>query len=189
VQQLPPPPGAGPITVDWVADALVAYEATRVSRDSAADRFARGDKTALSPEAARGLALFEGRAGCVTCHFGEALSDAQFHNVGVGWDAKQATFRDPGRASVTERQADSGKFRTPTLRDVSKHAPYMHDGSLATLRDVVEHYNRGGAPNPWLDANVEPLGLLPSEVDDLVAYLGSLDGEGYEDTAPAAFPR
>jgi cytochrome c peroxidase len=181
--------GDGPVTIDHLADALVAYEATRVSRDAPADRFDRGDKTALSLSAARGRALFEDKAGCALCHFGPDYADAQFHNLGIGWDAAQARFDDPGRAAVTERREDTGKFRTPTLRDVSKHAPYMHDGSLPTLRAVVEHYDRGGTANPWIDRNLEPLGLSASEVDDLVAFLESLDGEGYGDTPPAAFPQ
>jgi cytochrome c peroxidase len=86
-------------------------------------------------------------------------------------------------------ERDRGAFKTPGLRDVSRHAPYMHDGSLATLRDVVEFYNKGGVRNPNLSARVRPLGLTPQEVDALVAFLRALDGEGYQDQPPKSFPR
>ncbi len=87
--------------------------------------------------------------------------------------------------------ADRGAFKTPTLREVSKRAPYMHDGSVATLREVVEYYNRGGNKNPYLDPKMpqKPLGLTPAEIDALVAMMKALDGEGYEDTAPSSFPK
>ena len=87
--------------------------------------------------------------------------------------------------------ADRGAFKTPTLREVSKRAPYMHDGSVATLREVVEYYNRGGNGNPYLDPKMppKPLGLTPAEIDALVAMMKALDGEGYADTAPTSFPK
>jgi cytochrome c peroxidase len=90
---------------------------------------------------------------------------------------------------VTRRVEDTGAFKTPTLRDVSRRAPYMHDGSVATLRETVELYDRGGVANPWLSPEVKPLRLTPLEVDALVAFLRALDGEGFEDTAPRSFPR
>ena len=108
------------------------------------------------------------------------------------------TFADEGRYGFTKTQAgasvtdaDRGAFKTPTLRDVARHAPYMHDGSMATLRDVVEYYNRGGNVNPYMDPKMpaHPLELTPTEVDSLVAMLESLSGTGYEDKAPGAFPK
>ena len=90
---------------------------------------------------------------------------------------------------MTKQKTDRGAFKTPTLREVTKHAPYMHDGSIATLREVVELYNRGGVKNPYLDPKIEPLRLTDAEVDALVAFMQALDGEGYQDTAPAAFPQ
>jgi cytochrome c peroxidase len=78
---------------------------------------------------------------------------------------------------------------SPTLRDVTKHPPYLHDGSESSLREVVELYNRGGNKNPYLDVKMEPLRLSPAEVDAIVAFLESLEGEGYQDKAPAAFPQ
>jgi cytochrome c peroxidase len=109
--------------------------------------------------------------------------------LGIGWDPETKQFSDEGRFVVTKNEADRGAFKTPTLRDVTKHPPYMHDGSMATLREVVELYNRGGKKNPYLDVKLEPLGLSPSEIESIVAFLESLEGEGYQDTAPQAFPQ
>jgi cytochrome c peroxidase len=153
------------------------------------DRFKAGDREALSRRAQNGLELFEGRASCIVCHFGPDFSNAQFQNIGIGWNAQAQRFDDPGRAAVTGRIGDTGAFRTPTLRDVSKHPPYMHDGSLPTLEAVVEHYNGGGVPNPWLDGLITPLALTRDEVGDLVAFLESLEGEGYQDVSPKLFPQ
>jgi len=129
---------------------------------------------------------------------GSRFTDNTFHNIGVGWDAATKTFADEGRYGFTKTQAgasgtdaDRGAFKTPTLRDVARHAPYMHDGSMATLRDVVEYYNRGGNANPYMDPKMpaHPLELTSTEVDYLVAMLESLSGTGYEDKAPTVFPR
>ena len=89
---------------------------------------------------------------------------------------------------VTEEEADRGAFKTPTVRDVSKHPPYMHDGSIATLREVVEHYNKEGTPNPYLSVKLDTLNLTEGEIDALVAFMEALDGEGYQDVSPASFP-
>ena len=176
------------VTIDRIAEAIAAYESTRVSGNSAFDRFDAGDTKALSPEAARGRALFFGKAQCNQCHFGWNFTDSQFHNLGIGWDKKKKAFADVGRAKISGKKEDTGAFKTPTLREVSRHAPYMHDGSLATLRDVVQHYDKGGIPNPWLDKKVFKLKLSAQEVDDVVAFLKSLDGEGWQDSGPTAFP-
>jgi cytochrome c peroxidase len=183
------------IDIDRIAEAIAAYEATRMSGNSAFDRWDAGDPKALDERQQQGLRLFLGKAACNQCHLGPNLSDTRFHNLGVGWrppppGADPASgFADPGRARVTGRREDIGAFKTPTLRDVSRRAPYMHDGSVKTLREVVLLYDRGGVPNPWLSPDVKPLHLSASEVDALVAFLGALDGEGYEDVAPRAFPR
>src|SRR5690606_16244567 len=102
-------------------------------------------------------------------------------NLGVGYDRKTKTFKDEGRAVISKNVADTGAFKTPTLRDVTQHAPYMHDGSIATLRDVVVLYNRGGDKNPYLDPKMKPLELTDGEIDALVAFMHALDGEGYQD--------
>ena len=137
----------------------------------------------------QGHELFYGKAQCNQCHLGDNFSDSLFHNLGVGWDPVTKTFKDEGRFLVTKKPTDRGAFKTPTLRDITKHAPYMHDGSVATLKEVMELYNRGGDNNPYLDPKVEPLHLTDAEIDAVVAFMQALDGEGYQDVAPTDFPR
>jgi cytochrome c peroxidase len=177
------------ITIDRVAEAISAYEATRLSGNSKFDRFDAGDQTALSDVEKKGRELFFGKAQCNQCHFGWNFSDSQFHNLGVGWDKKTKKFADRGRAAISNKKEDEGAFKTPTLRDVSKHAPYMHDGSIPTLEDVVAHYNHGGNANPNLSKKIFPLKLKADEVAAIVAFLKALDGEGYADKAPASLPQ
>jgi cytochrome c peroxidase len=177
------------ITLPRVASALADYQRTRMSGNSAWDRWQRGDARALSPSARRGWELFTGDAKCSRCHFGPSFTDGAFHNLGVGWDAASKRYADDGRAAVTGQPGDRGAFKTPTLRDVARHPPYMHDGSLPTLRDVIQFYVRGGARNPHLDTQIRPLHLSPADIDALVAFLEALNGEGFFDRAPTAFPR
>ena len=108
----------------------------------------RARSTGVSEDAKLGSDIFFFNGRCAMCHAGFNFSDGRFHNLGVGWNPATQTFADEGRAVVTHEPRDRGRFKTPGLREVSRHAPYMHDGSLATLRDVVEFYNRGGVPNP-----------------------------------------
>ena len=181
--------GSPGVTGERIAQALVSYEQTRMSGNSPWDRWRyERDESAVSSDVKRGHELFFGKAGCRPCHAGNSFADSRFHNLGVGWDEEDGAFADEGRAAVTGDPADRGRFKTPSLREVTKHPPYMHDGSLATLRDVVGFYNRGGNANPNLDVRIEPLGLSDADLAALVAFLGSLEGEGYLDTAPAAFP-
>jgi cytochrome c peroxidase len=164
-----------------IAQALASYVRTIRSGDAPFDRYLAGDREALPAEARHGLALFRGKAGCVLCHVGPNLSDEKFHNTGVAWDG--ARIRDEGRYSVTRVDQDRGAFRTPTLREVAATAPYMHDGSLATLAEVIEYYDRGGRPHPHQDADIRPLGLDAAEKQALLAFLHSLSGrvrEGLE---------
>jgi len=182
--------GSADITQERVATALSEYVRTRMSGNAPYDRWSyAGDAGAMSAEAKRGSEIFSFRGRCEVCHAGFNFSDGRFHNIGVGWDEQSRSFRDEGRFAVSHVERDRGAFKTPGLRDVSRHAPYMHDGSLATLRDVVEFYNKGGVRNPNLSARVRPLGLTPQEVDALVAFLRALDGEGYQDQPPKSFPR
>ncbi len=180
--------GDDDLDIDRVADAIAAYEATRVSGNSAWDRYENGDRSALDEKARLGRDLFFGKADCAQCHVGWNFTDSQFHNLGVGWNAQEGRFADPGRSAISGDEKDTGAFKTPTLRDISRHAPYMHDGSVGTLREAVELYNRGGEPNPWLSERMKPLDLTEEEIDALVAFLEALDGEGYLDTAPPSFP-
>jgi cytochrome c peroxidase len=182
--------GSADVTLDRVAAALADYVRTRRSGNAPYDRWAYGrDPRAMSVEAQRGSELFFFSARCAMCHAGFNFSDGRFYNLGVGWHPASRSFADEGRAGVTGEPGDRGAFKTPGLREVSRRAPYMHDGSLATLREVVEFYNRGGVPNPHQSKRIRPLRLSPSDVDALVAFLRALDGEGYQDEAPRYFPR
>jgi cytochrome c peroxidase len=167
-----------------LAQALAAYVRTIVSGESPLDYYLSGRSSALGPSAQRGMRLFNGRAGCSACHTGPLFTDESFHNTGIAWRRRSGSAdgievnlpTDPGRASVTGLERDRGAFKTPTLRNVTETAPYMHDGSVATLADVVEFYNRGGQANPALDHRIRPLGLTAAERAHLVAFLGVLTG-------------
>jgi len=180
--------GTPGITPERVAKAIADYERTRMSGNSAYDRWKDGDESAVSDAVKLGDELFFGKAGCNQCHLGFNFTDSLFHNLGVGWDAESESFGDLGRYEVTQVDTDRGAFKTPTVRDVTKHAPYMHDGSVATLREVMELYNRGGEANPFLDPKMKPLELSDEEIDALVSMMEALDGEGYMDTPPTSFP-
>ena len=182
--------GSDDVTRERVASALSEYVRTRMSGNAPYDRWSyAGEGGAMSAEAKRGSEIFFFSGRCAVCHAGFNFSDGRFHNLGVGWNEASRSFKDEGRFAVSHNPRDRGAFKTPGLREVSKHAPYMHDGSLATLRDVVEFYNRGGAANPNLSGRIRPIGLAPADVDALVAFLKTLDGEGYQDHPPRFFPR
>ena len=168
-----------------LAESLASYVRSIRAGDSPFDRYERGDITALSADALAGLRIFRGKGNCVQCHTGPLLSDERFHNTGVAWQpATRADgtglFLDQGRALVTGRERDRGAFKTPTLREVARTAPYMHDGSLGTLEDVIEFYDRGGRPNPQIDPVIRPLGLTATGKRQLAAFLRSLTGEVVE---------
>jgi cytochrome c peroxidase len=171
--------GDRPIEFEDIARALAAYQRTLVSGDSPFDRFQYGgDLRALTPPARRGLELFTGKAGCSGCHTVGArfalFTDQQAHNTGVGY---RDGFADLGRGALDEGSRQAGAFITPSLRNVALTAPYMHDGSLATLEDVVRFYDGGGVSNPLLDPRVQPLGLTDEEQRDLVEFLRALTGQ------------
>jgi cytochrome c peroxidase len=166
--------GPGDITFEKAAKAIAAFERTLVCGDSPFDRFRfGGEETALSEEARRGWEVFRdpGKGNCTICHLvgvrTAPLTDGLFHNTGAGLD-------DLGRYNVTGKERDRGAFKTPTLRNVALTAPYMHDGSLATLRAVIDFYALGGTPNPHLDPDIRPLPLSEQDRLDLVAFLKSL---------------
>jgi cytochrome c peroxidase len=154
------------LKIDDVTAALASYVRTIRSGDSRFDRYASGNQRALNDLEKAGLALFRGKAGCNTCHIGPNFSDEQFHNTGIAWRG--------GR--LADQGAGEGKFKVPTLREVARTAPYMHDGSLKTLEDVVDYYDRGGNANPALDEDLRPLHLNAEEKRALVAFLHSLSG-------------
>ncbi|MEM6942973.1 MAG: cytochrome c peroxidase [Pseudomonadota bacterium] len=185
--------------------AIAAFQRTIVQTDTPFDEYMRGDDDALSEQQKRGLALFAGKANCSTCHNGPLLSDEQYYNLGVppydGWETNpiaQITFRfelyakgsteelyrntkdDPGLYFRAKYKDHKGKFRTPSLRYTKYTFPYMHNGMLETLRDVVVFYNDGGGENAFSETKspvIQPLGLNDGEIDDIVAFLESLSGE------------
>lgn len=163
-----------PPSVRSISYAIASHVRTLLSGNSTYDRFEAGDKTALTAIQQEGLRLFRGKARCATCHSGSNLTDEEFHNTGVSWDREPP---DPGRAAVTGNPKDEGKFKTPTLRDIAITGPYMHDGSLKSLEEVIDFYDRGGGANPNLDADVRPLRLTDSEKRSLHAFLHALTGE------------
>lgn len=173
----------GEITEDRVAKAIATFERTIVSGNSPYDQFKAGKKDALSESAQRGMKLFFNKGHCSACHVGPNFSDGAFHNVGIGADDPKKP-KDDGRFAVTKLGGDRASFRTPTLREIARTAPYMHDGSLATLKDVVKYYNRGGNANEWLDEEIFPLKLTDMEVDDLVEFLKALSSPDYPDVKP-----
>jgi cytochrome c peroxidase len=163
--------GSSEITATRLAEALAAFERSLLLGDSPVDAFIDGDVVHLSDQAKHGLWIFESRGGCWKCHVGKNYSDENFHNTGVSWGQEPL---DLGRFEVTKKEEDRGRFKTPTLRGVAKTAPYMHDGSIKTLEEVVAYYNRGGNKNSHLDAALKPLNLTDSEQANLVAFLKAL---------------
>ena len=161
-------------TPDHVAYAVASFMRTIVANDSAWARFRGGDENALSEQARRGYEVFKGKARCTNCHDGALLADLQFHNTGIGMDSDNP---DPGRFKITNVDRDRGAFKTPTLLDISKSAPYFHNGSVATLEEAVDLMLKGGLDNQWLDeANLRPaIELTAEERDDLLAFLRALD--------------
>jgi cytochrome c peroxidase len=159
---------------DDVARALAGYVRTIRSGDSRYDRFRFGATSALTMQEQRGMRLFLGKANCWSCHSGPNLSDERFHNTGVAFRGEE--FLDAGRFAASQKPVDRGAFKTPTLREVARTAPYMHDGSIATLDAVVDYYDRGGNANSGLDRLILPLRLSMEEKRDLVAFLLSLSG-------------
>src|SRR5262245_22525710 len=157
-----------------ISRSLASYVRSVLSGDAPYDRFINGDRGALSQEQQRGLRVFRGKGNCTACHLGPSFSDERLHNTGVAWRA--GVFTDPGRFAVTNRPEDRGAFKTPTLREVARTSPYMHDGSLRTLQAVVDFYSDGGRSNPAQDPEIRPLRLTSAEKRALVAFLKSLSG-------------
>ncbi len=162
------------VTLDGIAKAIASFERTLMSGNSPYDQYKAGNPKALSESAKRGLELFESdRVNCKICHSGFNFTDELFHNNGAGQDRPEP---DLGRFEVTKNDSDKGAFKTPTLRDMSRTAPYMHDGSLRTLLDVVNFYNKGGIPNAHLSRHMKPLNLTEQQKTDLVDFMRALSG-------------
>ena len=208
-----------PVNWEDMGKALAAFERTRLSTEAPFDRFLHGDEKALNASQRRGWALFTGKARCGTCHtYDPALplfGDNRFHNTGAAAHkpdfnklatsaarstqannqaaidklALETDDSELGRFLVTRKREDIGAFKTPFLRDVLLTAPYMHAGSLETLWDVIEFFNKGGERNPFLDAEMKPLGLTETEVDDLVNFLGALTSDRFAELRNAELDR
>ena len=192
---------ADAVTINYVVKAIASFERTLVSGNSPFDRYYFGmDQTAISVSAARGSRIFRRKGNCANCHeisLNNALfTDNRFYNVGVGFkrlapvlaalmagkNSDDLALTDMqrselGRFNVTKTFADLGKFKTPTLRNIALTAPYMHDGSMKTLEEVIEHYDKGGDKNRYIDAKIFPLHLTQQEKADLLAFMETLTSQ------------
>ena len=164
--------GDGAITRQKIEFALATYERSIVSTEAPFDRWIKGDEHAIGEPAKRGFDLFNGKANCASCHSGWAFTDGSFHDIGV------ARGNDLGRGKLFPKSIKLRyAFKTPTLRDVARRAPYMHDGSVATLNAVIDLYDRGGIGRPSRADEIKPLGLTSNEKADLIAFLETLTGK------------
>ncbi|MCA9070531.1 MAG: c-type cytochrome [Planctomycetaceae bacterium] len=191
------------VTIDNVGKAIAAFERIIVTSPSAFDYYEQlkpfatldpediaddeelkakydmlmsgAKENPMSDSAKRGYDLFfSDRVACSACHVGGNLADENYHNLGIGMDAEKP---DLGRFEITKVEKDKGAFKTPTIRNVALSGPYMHDGSLKTLEEVVEHYNKGGTPNPWLSDKIKKLNLTDQEKKDLVEFMKACTGD------------
>jgi len=174
------------VTSEGIAKAIASFERTVLSGGAPYDQYKAGDKSALSQAAQRGMDVFFNKAHCSACHTGGNFTDGGFHNIGIGMDQEEP---DLGRFAETKLVGDRGRFKTPTLREIARTAPYVHDGSLATLEDVVDYYQKGGIVNPQLDEAIFPLKLTDEQKTDLVAFLKEgLSSPDYPDIEPPRLP-
>ncbi|OWY69576.1 hypothetical protein B7486_19660 [cyanobacterium TDX16] len=185
------------VNMDNLAKAIAAFERTIVSKPGPVDKFLSGDKSALTDYQKKGMDLFTGKANCIACHHGAALSDGEFHTTGVpeieelktetdriatrhffATDQKYPNPRrvnaDYGRELITKSQSDRGRFKTPSLRELVHTAPYMHNGAFETLDDVIEFYMNGGGDHPNKDPLLRPFELTDQEFDQLREFLEAL---------------
>ena len=181
--------GAGPVTYEKVEKSIAAYERTVVAGNSPFDRWYFGaDQHAVDKSVTRGFEVFRraDKGNCASCHaiaqHYALFTDNEFHNIGVG--VRNGAPTDLGRYEVTHTGRDRGAFKTPSLRNIAETAPYMHDGSLDTLVQVIDFYAAGGNANPWLDSKIGKLHLTMREKADLVAFLKSLSGKVPSEALP-----
>jgi cytochrome c peroxidase len=177
--------GPGIITPENLGKAVAAFEQSIVSNNSPYDEYVNGQTTALSEQQKAGLLLFFGKANCATCHAGSMFSDYALYNLGIFDNPK---LNDPDLGNGMQRL-----FRTPSLRNVALTAPYMHNGTIATLRDVLRFYNSGGAENPsvahdQISIKITPLHLSEDEVNSILSFLEALTDETYDREVPLHVP-
>ncbi len=176
-------PGEGG-TVATVTQAIASYERTLFCGDTAYDKFAAGDTSALNEEQKKGWELFTGKANCHSCHTPPFFSDAfmaeqgAYHNIGMGLEGTAPDKVDPGRQAISKVESDQSAFKTPSLRNVTRTAPYFHDGSVAKLEDAVAFMAKGGFKNEHLDPKLVDKKLAPEELKAIVAFLGALECDG-----------
>ena len=205
--------------IDDLARAIAAYERTQAAFDSPFDRFIAGDEKALDASARRGWTLFNGKARCMSCHGVNStqplFTDNKFHNIGVSAHAQdfvdlarkglvaiakndqaeidrlalETDFAELGRFLVSKQPGDIGAFKTPGLRNIVLTRPYFHDGSQDTLWDVMDHYNKGGVQNPFLDGGIQRLALTEPEIDDMVSFMASLTSNRFAALAKTELAR
>ena len=179
--------GTGDLTIDHAAMAIATFERTILSGNAPYDRYKAGNKTAMTPSQIRGMKVYFDKAKCDQCHEGVNFTSNMYANLGVGTDKPTP---DEGRYVVTKDPKDWGAFKTPTLREIEHTAPYMHDGRLKTLEEVVDFYDKGGLPNKNLDEKIKKLNLTDTDKKDLVAFLKALSGEGWQQIKPPqSFPQ
>lgn len=177
--------GTEEITLEKLTKAVATFERSVLSGNSPFDRYMKGDRTALTKEQVHGMAIFR-KVDCPSCHQGFNFTRSQFQNIGIGMDKPNP---DLGRYLITHDEKDWGAFKTPTLREVEHTAPYMHDGSLKTLEEVIDYYDKGGIPNKNLHSSMKPLHLTEEEKRALVSFLKALSGEGWQQIEePKNFP-
>ncbi|UTR16607.1 cytochrome-c peroxidase [Salipaludibacillus sp. LMS25] len=166
------------VTIENIGKALAAFQRTIVLDDTPFDAFIDGDYDALTEKEIKGMELFAGKALCITCHTGSNLSDDNFHNIGMETD-------DKGRYDVTGDEVDDGAFRTPGLYGIDHRGPYMHNGSIETLEDVIDYYDRGGDDHPNKSPLMQELNLTDDEKEALHAFLLALSGENPQVDVPS----
>lgn len=171
--------------IDDIVAAIATFERTVLSGNSAYDRYHAGDKSAMTREQVHGYKVFK-QVGCDNCHGGTLFTDGRFLNIGVGMEARKP---DLGRYEITKKKEDWGAFKVPTLREIKNTYPYMHDGSQATLEEVIEYYDKGGTPNANLHPLMRPLHLSEKDKRALKSFLEALSGEGWQHyQEPEKFP-
>ena len=169
--------GNSGITELNIRKAIATFERTIVSGEAPFDRWVEGDENAISASAKRGFEMFNGKARCVDCHGGWNFTDNKYHDIGL-------RSEDRGRILISGDLQDEKAFKTPSLRNISQRAPYMHDGSMMTLREVIVHYVGGFTPRPSLSSKIKPLSLTSQDIEDLEAFLMTLTGEDKAITLP-----
>lgn len=167
-------------SMDDIAKAIATFERTVLSGNSPYDRYIKGDLTAMTREQIHGYQIFNEKS-CIDCHHGVNFSNGQFANIGIGMNDPSP---DVGRYAITKNLKDFGAFKVSILRETGNNGPFMHDGSLATLEEVIDYYDKGGNPNPHLHPLMQPLHLKPEEKKALISFLKALNGEGWKHIKP-----